>query len=145
MENPFHRDNYALMRHACYHQHGKEVRIDEVNAQMCCENIRELVRRTKQHKFVLHSSPEKRATLTRDIVAEELQRLGYEVSLPEPTAWLGPHSQSLTAQNLDLLINQEDDTFYLFIAHKPEIADFLGTEDNVVHCGIFMSKDQMIR
>ncbi|NQV88191.1 MAG: hypothetical protein HQ402_01360 [Parcubacteria group bacterium] len=136
----FPRNEFALMSHAKYRgDEGKEekVRLDPKSIKICRLNINRLVQEVGPGRFVLHTSPLKRAKLTMEIVADQLMACESGVVISKPLDWLRPDSNDLTQQNIDQIVDSDERAFHIFITHRRGIEVFLNMQGGVNSCAIF--------
>ena len=146
MNKQIHRPDVALMRHARYRgeeRRNEEVTLVSTSVDICRRNIIRLIDQVGSEVIIIHSSPNKRALLTRDVVGSELGARGIEVVQPEPCKWLTCGKKQITKEAIDASINGNGG-FSIFIGHMPDIEYFMNNYDEIPN-GAILAKDFSIK
>jgi hypothetical protein len=126
--NRFLNNRYAVMRHAKdVEEKGLTVIVAD-SVAICSRVSRELSGRIKGMRVIIFHSPQIRARFTAEIMRNELLANGVNVESVSELPWLDCEKDTVTNQNIETVLPDDDRSFILFISHKPDVAMFMGKD-----------------
>ncbi len=121
----FFAPNYALMRHAKDSRDGKTTILTPAGAKACVENVRQFAWQIPGKNVRIFHSPQTRAQLTAELVASVLRESDIHVDGPDSLDWLNCDNPAVNDENIRAVILGDEETFFLFITHLPQVGDYL--------------------